>query len=71
MANTTTKTLDFTFDMTDAMTIGAQNKTLANFSQDGLCRSASSDGGSQTETLGLPMVIIEDWPVLQAATEAK
>jgi hypothetical protein len=44
--------------MTDAMTIGAQNKTLANFSQDGLCRSASSDGGSQTETLGLPMMEI-------------
>jgi hypothetical protein len=51
-------TLDLTFDMTDAMAVGAQNKTLANFGHNRLCRSASSNGGSQTETLGLPMMEI-------------
>jgi hypothetical protein len=51
-------TLDLTFDMTDAMAVGAQNKTLANFGHNRLCLSASSNGGSQTETLGLPMMEI-------------
>jgi hypothetical protein len=61
--------LDFTFDMTDAMTIGAQNKTLANFGHNHLCRSASSDRCTQTKAFGLPMVEIENTPVLQTTTK--
>jgi hypothetical protein len=53
--------------MTDAMTIRAQNETLAELSQDRLCRSAASDGLRQTETFGLPVMEVEDSPILQTA----
>jgi hypothetical protein len=65
----TVLTLDFTFDMTYAMAVGAQNKTLANFGHDHLCRSASSDRCTQTETFGLPVVEVENSPVVQTATK--
>jgi hypothetical protein len=56
--------------MTDAMTVGAQNKTLANFGYNHLCRSASSNGLCQTEAFGLPVVEVEGTPVFQAANLA-
>jgi hypothetical protein len=55
--------------MTDAVTIGAQNKTPANFGHNRLCRSAASNGASQTEPFRLPVVEVENPPVVQAAAK--
>lgn len=55
--------------MTDAMAVGAENKALADLGHDYLCRPAAPDGRSQPETFGLPVVEVEDPPVLQTATK--